>query len=349
MAKAAANAYFVEEEFELAVQKYTEALKEFPTDADALSKRSGAYLKLNQLQSALHDASAALEVDSNLRMAHYRQGVALFGVERFREALKSFLKGKELAGNQENVLSRFKTWIRKCEAEIEDLDDDTSTLDTPTAHDCNSPACDAIVVRAAPLFRHEWYQSSTHVTVSVFQKHLKPGDVVVHFDTHQCLVKFTIDGTQVTALDLPLFGAIDPVESSFRVSTVKVEIKMNKADGGPWDQLERAAVAAVTSSSAPIVRGDVPAKPYASNRDWNQIDKRLTEELEQEKPEGEAAMQKLFADIYAKADESTRRAMNKSFQTSGGTVLSTNWNEVGTKDYEKERPVPDGMQWKKWG
>ncbi|RLO04042.1 hypothetical protein DYB28_002677 [Aphanomyces astaci] len=161
MAKAAANAYFVEEEFELAVQKYTEALKEFPTDADALSKRSGAYLKLNQLQSALHDASAALEVDPNLRMAHYRQGVALFGVERFREALKSFLKGKELAGNQENVLSRFKTLKRSL-----DLDDDTNTLETPTAHDCNSPARDAIVVPAAPLFRYDIWLYMWNMTLA---------------------------------------------------------------------------------------------------------------------------------------------------------------------------------------
>jgi suppressor of G2 allele of SKP1 len=29
--------------------------------------------------------------------------------------------------------------------------------------------------------------------------------------------------------------------------------------------------------------------------------------------------------------------MNKSFQTSGGTVLSTNWGEVKKKDYEAER------------
>jgi suppressor of G2 allele of SKP1 len=36
--------------------------------------------------------------------------------------------------------------------------------------------------------------------------------------------------------------------------------------------------------------------------------------------------------------------MIKSFQTSGGTVLSTNWNEVEKKDYEnKDRPkAPEG-------
>lgn len=31
---------------------------------------------------------------------------------------------------------------------------------------------------------------------------------------------------------------------------------------------------------------------------------------------------------HLQADEDTRRAMVKSFQTSGGTVLSTNWDEV---------------------
>jgi hypothetical protein len=41
--------------------------------------------------------------------------------------------------------------------------------------------------------------------------------------------------------------------------------------------------------------------------------------------------------------------MVKSFQTSGGTVLSTNWEEVAQRDYEKERTAPDGMEWRKWG
>jgi len=30
-------------------------------------------------------------------------------------------------------------------------------------------------------------------------------------------------------------------------------------------------------------------------------------------------------------------------------VLSTNWGEVGTKDYEDEKSAPDGQEWKKWG
>jgi suppressor of G2 allele of SKP1 len=37
----------------------------------------------------------------------------------------------------------------------------------------------------------------------------------------------------------------------------------------------------------------------------------------------------------------------KSYQESGGTALSTNWGEVGSKTMEIS--PPEGMEAKKWG
>jgi len=87
-------------------------------------------------------------------------------------------------------------------------------------------------------------------------------------------------------------------------------------------------------------------RPYASHRDWNAIDRDLAAQEAAEKPEGDEALNTLFQQIYKNANEDTRRAMVKSMQTSGGTCLSTNWNEVETKDYESERQAPRGMEWK---
>lgn len=62
--------------------------------------------------------------------------------------------------------------------------------------------------------------------------------------------------------------------------------------------------------------------------------------------QGEAAVQQLFRKIYADANEDTKKAMMKSFYESGGTVLSTNWSEVGAQKVDVK--PPDGCEFKKW-
>ncbi len=100
---------------------------------------------------------------------------------------------------------------------------------------------------------------------------------------------------------------------------------------------------------APLKEQKVPSYPTSSKqkKDWTKVDSEMSKELTKEKPEGDSALNDLFKQIYDRADEATRRAMIKSYQTSGGTVLSTNWGEVADKDYEgKDRPeAPAGQEW----
>lgn len=144
-------------------------------------------------------------------------------------------------------------------------------------------------------------------------------------------------------LDLDLCDTIDVSRSKVEASKVKVEVSLAKKNiGVQWKDLEKSLVAPSGL--------DQPAYPSSSKvkKDWGQIDRDIAADLKAEKPEGDQALNHLFKEIYEKADDETRRAMNKSFQTSGGTVLSTNWGEVAKADYEgKDRPTaPEGQEWK---
>jgi len=54
----------------------------------------------------------------------------------------------------------------------------------------------------------------------------------------------------------------------------------------------------------------------------------------------------MFQKLYSEGNDDLRRAMNKSFQESGGTVLSTNWQDI--KKGKVECKAPEGMEFKKW-
>lgn len=61
---------------------------------------------------------------------------------------------------------------------------------------------------------------------------------------------------------------------------------------------------------------------------------------------GDSTLNGFFQKIFGDADEDTKRAMMKSYSESGGTTLSTNWDEVGKAPVEVKPPT--GSEWKKW-
>ena len=90
-----------------------------------------------------------------------------------------------------------------------------------------------------------------------------------------------------------------------------------------------------------------PAYPSSKKvKDWDKLEAEVKKQEKDEKLEGDAALNKFFREIYSNADEDMRRAMSKSFVESNGTVLSTDWKEVGAKKIEST--PPDGMELKKW-
>lgn len=146
---------------------------------------------------------------------------------------------------------------------------------------------------------------------------------------------------------------IDASASTFTCSAKRIDIKCKKqAEDLNWRVLEASASAGgVTAIPAQAASGPGPSYPSSSKvkKDWNAIDKEIETEIAGDKPEGDQALNGLFKQIYDKSNEETRRAMVKSYQTSGGTVLSTNWGEVADKDYEgADRPdAPAGQSWAK--
>lgn len=109
------------------------------------------------------------------------------------------------------------------------------------------------------------------------------------------------------------------------------------------------------SASAPPPPPQQPLPPQPSTsvvkkkapKDWAALEKELAAEEAKEVPAGDDALNKLFKDIYSRADEDTRRAMTKSYVESGGTCLSTDWKTVGVKPVPVEPPA--GMEARKYG
>jgi suppressor of G2 allele of SKP1 len=355
-----ADSYYVDEDYELAIDAYAAALacndESGIFQVRALSHRSAAFYHLGRYQEARNDAQEALACPTQLglwagetELCHKRLGLACLELHEYAEAKREMEQAAQLATLNGKDAAKYQQWIGQCEKHLTPKPASTATAATQAPPP--SPN------RRPTMPKYQYYQSDTIMTIAILEPGVQQEDLRVTFGRKKLTVTLRKGGVDFTVLHGTLYETVDIDCCKVRLLDEKVLIKLRKQNAHEWHELmgkgnpdeeeDNTVTRVAADAEVPTVDKNKP-RAYASHRDWDAIERNLELQEKKETPEGEDAMNKLFQDIYSKADEDTRRAMVKSFQTSRGTVLSTNWNKVSKKNYEEERVAPQGMEWKNW-
>ncbi|KAH8089464.1 SGS domain-containing protein [Filobasidium floriforme] len=209
--------------------------------------------------------------------------------------------------------------------------------------------------------RHDYYQTDTLVYISIYRKKVAEDELKVESLAHSLKVSVGDE----TLLDLqPLWADINPASTATKVFGTKVEIKLEKSNPGPsWPNLTRSAqdqdqdqplaststyiqppTASTSTTSNPAnltstSASSAPTGPRRNKFDTLDLDADLEEDQDQAgKGTSEKDLEKFFQTLYGDLPPEGRRAMMKSFTESGGTVLSTDWGDVGGRKVEAQPP-----------
>lgn len=200
-----------------------------------------------------------------------------------------------------------------------------------------------------PKIKHDWYQTDALVVVTILLKNAPSDKVKVHYGDRSLSISSEIPNSDSEySLELELAHEIVPSMCTHVVTPSKIEVKLRKKEGLRWNLLEgEGKEEKIKAIPQAVIDASGPQKPpNVFKKDWDKIEKDIKKMEEEEKPEGDAALNALFQKIYGEGSDEVRRAMNKSFVESGGTVLSTNWNQVAKEKVEVK--PPDGLEFKKW-
>ena len=328
---------FLFDDFENAIKKIESVLSKFGS-----SQLKNSYIifkaickyKLGKYEEALKDLDVLEKDESFKKDFNYflTRGKVLFYLSKFVDCKMTLNNALHLiSSTDKESLNLLTPWLNKADVELKE-----------------GGVINYNVTNVGELkIIYNWIQTGTNITVDITSNHnLNAYDIKINkksiefIDKKEGTLKYTIN----------LTNGILPDKSSYKItSSMKCKLELHKeVENFNWVNLEvNKNDDSLNNPKDKVVHGYYPSSSKVK-KDWSQLDKEIDEqEKEDASKDGNEGMWRLFRDIYAKGNEETRRAMIKSFQTSGGTVLSTNWDEVKDKDYEgKDRPeAPKGQEW----
>ncbi|XP_043098782.1 protein SGT1 homolog [Puntigrus tetrazona] len=315
---------FIDTDPQRALEELNAALVEKADNAEWLCQRAYAYILLKEYTKAIEDAKKANQLHPGLALAFLRIGIAEYHLHNFVNAHQALTAGKELDCSIEG----FQTWIQHCENKM--------------ATHIPNQTTDSQKQTTTPFYKHDWYQTESQVVVTIMVKNAKKEDVTVTFGETEVTAVVKLPSGEDYCLMVPLLHPIVPHQSTHRILSTKIEIKMKKTAAIQWEKLQGECTLSNVKHLPP---NNYPSSSHYT-RNWDKVVGEIKEEEKNEKLEGDAALNKLFQQIYSDGSDEVKRAMNKSFMESGGTVLSTNWMDVGKRKVDMN--PPDDVEWKKY-
>ncbi|OBT78687.1 hypothetical protein VF21_02296 [Pseudogymnoascus sp. 05NY08] len=374
-----------------AITHYTNALKTANSPL-WFTNRSTAYHRAGQYDLALQDAEAGVLAARQrarrelITAAQMRRAIALYSLGRLGDSRLVLTWVRKLNEKEKSL----GVWQLKVANEYEKLPEDAEgrkVTVTEVPDEAKLPEVGKAVaaeekgkaVTQAPQtstpaqtpkekIRHEWYQSSNKVTITIFAKGIPKDQAEVTIAEDSVEVNFPIGSNSSYNYTLDnLYERISPSESTFSITPNKLEITLHKTSGTKWPALESA-----TRVPAPVTKDDTkdpsppisatttekaPSYPTSSKhgpKNWDALassalaaESTGDNKLGGDDDDDADPLHGFFKKLYKDADPDTKRAMMKSYTESNGTALSTNWADVKKKPVETN--PPEGVEAKSWG
>ena len=285
---ALANQHVCDDNPAAALIAFERSIQEAPTAA-AYAGRAALHIRERRFTDALQDAAAALKLDPTHEPSLYRKGVACFELDEFESALDAFQAGLKACDPNLIDARKYAMWLRKCEAELEasDDDDDDEEENVPTQAQpiATAPLPTNSGLKVVPCtIKYQYYQTSSHVTITLLAQQIKEEDCTIDIREKTLVVKVRKNDTEMTVISGELYDPVVVDDCKVKHYNSKVDIKLKKKEQFNWNELLKGDLIGekkiIPPTRRPVQSTTSTATPYASQRDWNRLEKEMEAELE---------------------------------------------------------------------
>lgn len=102
------NEAFAAQQFDQAIQHYTQAIKKQPTNHVYFSNRSASYAGLEQWEAATEDAKECIRLDPSFVKGYYRLAVAQIAQSLYDAALATIRQGLQVDNNNPQLMKQMR-------------------------------------------------------------------------------------------------------------------------------------------------------------------------------------------------------------------------------------------------